>query len=48
MGEDGGAGVSENGILSEEEIDAILDSQILDLSECMTELDDMIKTTSYR
>ena len=48
MGEDGGAGVSENGILSEEEIDAILDSQILDLSECMTELDDMVKTTSYR
>jgi|TARA_B100001094_G_scaffold254935_1_gene253793 hypothetical protein len=48
MGEDGGAGVSENGILSEEEIDAILDSQILDLSECMTELDDMLKTTSYR
>lgn len=48
MGEDGGAGVSDNGILSEEEIDAILDSQILDLSECMTELDDMIKTTSYR
>ncbi len=48
MGEDGGAGVSENGILSEEEIDSILDSQILDLSECMTELDDMIKTTSYR
>ena len=46
MGEDGGAGVSENGILSEEEIDAILDSQILDLSECMTELDDMLKTTS--
>ena len=48
MGEDGGAGISENGILSEEEIDAILDSQILDLSDCMTELDDMIKTTSYR
>lgn len=48
MGEDGGAGVSENGILSEEEIDALLDRQILDLSECMTELDDMEKTTSYR
>lgn len=48
MGEDGGAGVSENGILSEEEIDAILDRQILDLTDCMTELDDMIKTNSYR
>ena len=48
MGDDGGAGVSDNGILSEEEIDAILDSQILDLSECMTELDDFVKTTSYR
>ena len=48
VGEDGGSGISDNGDLSEEEIDAALDLQILDLSECMTELDDMIKTQSYR
>lgn len=48
VGDDGGSGVSDNGVLSDQEIDSALDSQILNLSECMTELDDMIKTKSYR
>mgnify|MGYP003113820334 CR=1 FL=1 len=39
--EDLGAG------LTESEIDALLDSQILDLSECMTELDDIDLTRNF-
>ena len=37
----------ENADLNEDQIDAMLDSQILDLSECLTELDDYTKTASF-
>ena len=33
--------------INEDQIDAMLDSQILDLSECLTEIDDYTKTASF-
>jgi len=47
VGGEGGMGTSDNADLNEEQIDAMLDSQILDLSECLTELDDYTKTANY-
>lgn len=47
VGESGGIGTSDNADLNEDQIDAMLDSQILDLSECMTELDDYMKTSNF-
>ena len=46
-GANGATGESDNAILSEEELNALIDSQILDLSECMTALDDISKTRSF-
>jgi len=47
VGGEGGMGNSDNADLNEDQIDAMLDSQILDLSECLTELDDFTKTANY-
>lgn len=47
VGGEGGMGTSDNADLNEDQIDAMLDSQILDLSECLTELDDYTKTASF-
>ncbi len=47
VGGEGGMGTSDNADLNEDQIDALLDSQILDLSECLTELDDLEKTANY-
>lgn len=46
-GANGATGDSDNAILSEEELNALIDSQILDLSQCMTALDDISKTRSF-
>jgi len=46
-GANGATGESDNAILSEEELNALIDSQILDLSQCMTALDDISKTRSF-
>ena len=46
-GVDGATGESDNAIMSEEELNALIDSQILDLSQCMTALDDISKTRSF-
>jgi len=46
-GANGATGESDNAIMSEEELNALIDSQILDLSQCMTALDDISKTRSF-
>ena len=47
VGGEGGMGKSDNADLNEDQIDAMLDAQILDLSECLTELDDYTKTSNF-
>jgi len=47
VGDEGGIGKSDNADLNEDQIEALLDSQIVDLSQCMTELDDYIKTSNF-
>ena len=46
-GQDGASGESDNAALNEEELEALLDSQILDLNECMTELESMDKANNF-
>lgn len=46
-GQDGASGESDNAALNEQELEALLDSQILDLNECMTELESMDKANNF-
>jgi len=45
--EEGASGESDNATISQEEINAILNSQLVDLSECLTRIDDIEKTFNY-
>jgi len=47
MDNSGGTGNSDNADLNDDEIESMLDSQILDMSECLTELDDYLKTANF-
>ena len=47
MDNSGGTGNSDNADINEDEIEAMLDSQILDMSECLTDLDDYLKTANF-
>ena len=45
--EDGASGNSENATISQDEINAILNSQLVDLSTCLTRIDDIEKTFNF-
>lgn len=46
--EDGASGNSEAAVLNQQELEAIINSQLVDLSDCLTKLDDFEKTSTYR
>ena len=47
-GDDGATGISDNVKVSNERLEANIDKQILDLSQCMIELEDFEKTANWR
>jgi len=47
MGPDGGTGESDNAMMSQDELEALINSQIIDMQECLTDLDDFEKTRDF-
>jgi len=46
--DDGASGESEAAVLNQQELEAIINSQLVDLTDCLTKLEDYEKTSTYR
>ena len=45
--DEGASGQSDNATISEQEMQAILDAQIVDISECLTRIDEIQATADF-